>query len=444
MLPSSRVVAIDDRKEHLEGLVRGLNRMGTACLPVHFGEGTEDTGDCPHVRLIFADLHLHPGAPGDHSQNFSTLGSVIESIRPAGPYVIVLWTQYPDQAEKLRAFLVDRLEGVRQPIAVRALDKAKHLNSDRTVVNADAVVASIRKLMQAQPQIGALLNWEERTLGAVGDTVASIMGLAESAAEGAEPSNELRRLLGVLGREAAGKKHSIADPFRAVNDALLPILADRIASLPFGEDDRGLWLAAVGTDDLDEPLSMREVVRLNGLLHTARLGRGSGGERGAVIALPNKFSGKGFKATFGLPVKEAAEEHFGRTETGEDDDLRWSLVQTQAACDYAQMRSGSLPFHLGILLAPDEIRSDRQLPAAVWGSPAFEFAEEDCVLHVNSRFQVPLTKRSAKLATPYFRLREQVLNNLIHHIHGYGARPGMISFREPKRKSKKVNTKRGG
>ena len=33
MLPAPRIIAIDDEPEHLEGLTRGLNRYGAACLP---------------------------------------------------------------------------------------------------------------------------------------------------------------------------------------------------------------------------------------------------------------------------------------------------------------------------------------------------------------------------------------------------------------------------
>ena len=76
---------------------------------------------------MFADLHLNPGPPGEHAQHFATLGGLIEeTIKPSGPYLIVLWTQYPDQAENLLCFLKDRLEHAPKPFAVHALDKSQH------------------------------------------------------------------------------------------------------------------------------------------------------------------------------------------------------------------------------------------------------------------------------------------------------------------------------
>ena len=109
-LPPPRVIAIDDEREHLEGLTQGLNRYGAACLPVHF-TGEADIMEYPHVRVIFADLHLGSGQIGnDPTKDFSIIGGLIEDrIKPSGPYFIILWTQYPKWAVALHEFLVQRL-----------------------------------------------------------------------------------------------------------------------------------------------------------------------------------------------------------------------------------------------------------------------------------------------------------------------------------------------
>ena len=114
------------------------------------------------------------------------------------------------------------------------------------------------------------------------------------------------------------------------------------------------------------------------------------------------------------------------------DSFQWVLVQTQAACDYAQANPGPLPFHLGLHLPASEVGKDRKPPAALWISPCFEHDGKAHFLHVNVRFQVSLPACRAKQEQQIFRLREQLLNDLIYQIHGYGARPGIISFRESK------------
>ena len=428
MLPAPRVVAVDDESKHLERLTQGLNRYGTACLPIHFIGEMAGIPPCPHVRVIFVDLHLIVGTPGDHTKDFSTIGSLLEkTIRPSGPYLIVLWTMYPEQADRLHAFLKDRLQNVPKPFAVRALDKNRHLDAQGAVIDPVSLVEAIRRIVAEQPQIGALLNWEERVLGAAADAVSSIMELAESAAGDGSSGEEVGRLLANLAVAAVGKKHAGEDRFRAVNEGLLPILGDRIASMRSREDDNELWQAALG--EVDARLSLGEAARLNRLLHIApSTSDGDGAERGAVIAIPEKLSGEAFTEKFDLAPEKAANKQFWCTQPLKTvDSSQWVLVQTQAACDYAQIQPGPLPFHLGLCLPASAARKGTP-PAALWRSPCFEHDGQTLYLHVNARFQVSLPGGKARQALPLFRLREQLLNDLIYQIHGYGARPGIISF----------------
>ena len=428
-LPSPRVIAIDDEQKHLEGLTHGLNRYGAACLPVLF-DGHAAMAPCPHVRVIFADLHLSGGPPGDHNRDFALIGGLLEgTIRPAGPYFIVLWTQYPEQAVALQDFLVERLQDVAKPFTVESLDKIDHLDPDGNVTNPETLVEAIEQIVAGQPKIGALLNWEERVLGAAADTVSSISDMAEKAAEDADSSEQVGRLLRNLAIASVGKDHVDEDRFRAVNEALLPILADRIASMRSRETDDRLWRVAIGDVNAGPGLTNVEVAKLNRLLHIACPTEVSAwSERGSVIPLPNRASGDNFRRTFGLEQDVAACKSFGcRNFDGNDARFRWVLVQSQAACDYAQVRPGPLSFHLGLCLPAGNVRRG-SLPAALWTSPCFEFHGE-AFLHVNASFQMHFPRTARRMDTPLFRLREPLLNELIHQLHKHGARPGIVSLR---------------
>ena len=438
MLPTPRVIAIDDELKHLLGLTEGLNRYGAACLPIHFTGETENIPPCPHVRVIFADLHLTGGPATDHAKDFSMIGGLIEdSIRPSGPYLIVLWTQYPEEADRLRTYLND-LEGVTKPFAVRALDKNDHLDATNgSVKSTETLVEAIGEIVTGQPQVAALLNWEERVLDAAADTISSILKLAEPVTAGLSRNEEVGSLLASLAVESVGEEHVEEDRFRAVNEALLPILADRIASMRSREADNELWQAAFKESDIGRGLSLKKAAKLNLLLHIAvpPTDKSKGDERGTVIDLPKEFSGKAFESAFDLAQETAAHKQFWRKkETGKDDDqVRWVLVQTQAACDYAQAQPGPLPFHLGLCLPASKARKDLP-PAALWRSPCFDLDGEPHFLHVNARFQVSLPNAEVAEAQPLFRLREQLLNDLVYRLHSYGARPGIISFHELKKK----------
>ena len=428
MFPSPRVIVIDDEPAHLNGLVRGLNRRGVASLPILFTGEMTRFPECPDVRVIFADLHLGPGSLSSNPvTDFSTINSLLENdVKPAGPYFILLWTQYPDQAPELRTFLDERLEGVKKPFDVVPLDKADHFDASGDVRNEAKLVAAIDAVAGELPQVGALFDWEGRVLKATGDTMSSLLEL--TAAEDADQRpDRVRTVLANLAIEATGKRHVDRDRFRAVNEALLPILADRIADLRSAHGSNAVWARAFDTGDDARGLSADEAAKLNRLVHVADPGNAGGAERGVVIPLPGRVD---FRSDFDIEESDAASDQFRCKEFASDDDrFRWVLVQCQAACDHAQSQPGPLPFHLGLDFPEANRSKGKQPSAAVWTSPPFEFDGTVRLLRVSARFPVSLPSAKVRNERPFYRLREQLLNDLIHHLHAHGARPGLISFR---------------
>lgn len=429
MFPPPKVIVIDDEASHLNGLVKGLNRCGVASLPIHFTEEMEFPS-CPDVRVIFADLHLGPGGlSSDHTTDFSTINSLLENeIKPAGPYFILLWTQYTDQAPALRTFLDERLEGVNKPFDVVPLAKADHLDlTNGDVKDEEKLVAAIESVADGLPQIGALFDWERRVLRATGDTVSSLLGLT-SAEEAKQRLAELKRILATLGIEAVGEKHVDRDRFRAVNEALLPILADRLANVRSAGDIDAVWAKAFNTGS-DAIVSEENAARLNRVVHVSDPGSAHGAGRGVVIPLPGEIR-TNFEEMFDMDQKGVAGDQFRCKDFASDDDrFRWVLVQCQAACDHAQSQPGPLPFHLGLDFPEANRSKGKQPSAAVWTSPPFDFGGTIRLLRVSARFPISLPSAKVRNERPVYRLREQLLNDLIHHLHAHGARPGLISFR---------------
>ena len=431
MLIASRVIAVDDDQKHLDGLAKALNQYGVACLQVHFTGDTTDIKPCPHVRVIFADLHLGEGPVSDPLRDFSIIGGFIEeAVKPSGPYFIVLWTRYPDEAGDLQRSLEARLQGVAKPFAVLPLDKAKYLDEAGNVRSTEKLVETIAAIAKKQPQIVALLNWENRVLGAAADTVSSVLTLANSGDGAVNQPEEAGRLLARLAVEAVGQEHVEQDRFHAVNEALLPILADRISALRSADDDNETWKEAFSEADVADDLSPEEAAKLNRSFHFQTSAQANtGSDRGSVIPLPDNLSGEQFEGMFGLKQEIVAKKQFGcKNSVGGDERFQWVLVQSQAACDYAQRQPGPLPFYLGLDIEESDKSSNRP-PAALWTSPPFKVNGRIRVLRVSARFQVSLSVQVAETSGPLYRLRDQLLADLIHHVHTHGARPGMISFR---------------
>ena len=132
-MDAAPAVVIDDEERHATGLAATLEAHDMPCRKVHFTGLATDVGSCPDVRFIVVDLHLVPGTR-DTKTDFSTIGSLLQnSIRPTGPYAIVLWTNYPDDAEGLRRFLMERLDGVAKPVSVYPLTELVHLDAEGNV-----------------------------------------------------------------------------------------------------------------------------------------------------------------------------------------------------------------------------------------------------------------------------------------------------------------------
>ena len=153
------IIVIDDEMEHLTGLADGLDRHGMSCHRVHCEGELAGIGPWPDVRLIVADLHLGSGVlTVDPRTDFSVIGGLLEeAIRPSGPYMMVLWTMYPEQATALRTFLVERLHDVSKPFDVLPLAKADYLDGEGNVRDEPALVRAITDLAAgwAKPE-GAL------------------------------------------------------------------------------------------------------------------------------------------------------------------------------------------------------------------------------------------------------------------------------------------------
>ena len=153
------IIVIDDELDHLTGLADGLDRHGMSCHRIHCEGDLAGIGPWPDVRLIVADLHLGSGVlTADPTTDFSVIGALLEeTIRPSGPYMMVLWTMYPEQASALRRFLLERLQDVAKPLDVLPLAKADHLDTEGNVRDEPGLVRAIRDMAAgwARPE-GAL------------------------------------------------------------------------------------------------------------------------------------------------------------------------------------------------------------------------------------------------------------------------------------------------
>lgn len=84
---------------------------------------------------------------------------------------------------------------------------------------------------------------------------------------------------------------------------------------------------------------------------------------------------------------------------------------------------------------PASSASSASPPAALTATPSFAMEDGARVLHTNARFQISLPRAEVNGMTVLYRLRDSLLNLMGHQLHAYGARPGVVAFRETKAKA---------
>lgn len=241
MLPRPRITAIDDEQPALDAIANALNDSGAACLKLLYCGGLPEGSVLDQTRVLFVDLHLSVPLPGNQNQHFSTIGGLLRDYIPQtnGPFILIIWTLYPEQVEGLHSFLCDRLQEHKHaiPVQITTLSKIDHIR-EGAVVNPANLVAALRSAVEAEAHVAALVNWEDRVSTAASNTMAALVGLIPGNRRTlCDFMDEADRLLNAMATEAVRSSNVGKDRFAAVNEALLPILYDRILRLRVNKED---------------------------------------------------------------------------------------------------------------------------------------------------------------------------------------------------------------
>ncbi len=414
-------------------LVDALQGAGVPCLGVRYtDEAGVEARFLSGARVLFLDLHLTTGAPAsDIAVPAGIITTILEEAMQEGlaPYIVVLWTKHPDQKVAFEEYLFDNLAPGKRPLKVVGLDKNPFLAANTGTKLLDAVTQSIC----ADPRLNVLLQWEREVLSAASRTVGSVVRMVPDLKRTeTDFSSDLDRVLSVLAREALGVTHAAADPRTALNNALAPILLDRLANMEISAQDAKVWQKGL-TRISEEGLGAQEdAAPLNSMLHIAlpQSEHMTSGGRGVVTLVPKIAADAEalIAEMFGLEAKPLLSNLFKIFEKENRKRSGLCLLRVGAACDFAQARKGPIPFVLGAFIPADVER--KNLPLAEFETPPFVLPGFDEPMRMAWNVRMTATRTEAQIASwaPAWRLREQLLAQVTMHGSGYATRPGIVSF----------------
>lgn len=424
MFAASRVIAIDDEELYLNKLCRALHDSGIPCVPLKYPEQQppEDGSWFRNVRIMFCDLHLIPSA-ANVQQSYGAIGTMLERIIPDGgsPLLLIVWTNFPGQVDELRAYLQERFPPDKQPSALLPLSKADFENE-----NAKNLPTAIRQRLDSNPQLSALLEWENDVANAADDCVRMLFRLASKS--DSDFSSSMDVLLSQLACAASGKSLAAENPGAAIHEALLPLLSDSVLHLPEDAARIDRWRAAMATVVAEQPLPKAgdRAASINtalNIVHAQTQPTMTAKERGAVYRL----SSKEFSEIF--PGRDAATQKKDFALKAELAEMNWVGIQVEAVCDYAQQKSVRLPYVIALEVpaATALVEHGKGRPDPVWESPTYlSEAEVPVKLVANVRYVNLLSADQAAKIKPAYRIRDLLTNDLAFARARHELRPGYI------------------
>ena len=432
MFTPARYVIVDDDRTELQLLTDALQKMGAPCLPLHYDQALGiDESKLGGVRLLFLDLHLTTGAQtNDPASAAAIIAAMLEGgiTTVSGPYVIILWTKHETQRQAFDDYLMKNLDPSKRPFAILSLDKTSYLVGG----SGEQLIADIARVVETDPRLRALFNWEREVLKAAGCTLSEVGSLVSDVDRNAPRfSEQLDEILSLLAREAVGTKNAANDPFSAVNSVLLPMMSDRIANQRTTPDTDDIWNAAVTKMETASEPDLEVAAKLNTMLHVSF----PDGEKmnsatwGALSLIPLEGIDEFISERFDLDHKGLLSGPFCVERKPDRRKCRLALLRIGASCDYAQNRRGPIPFVLGAII-PAAASRRAALPKADVTTPPIliEGFDGPVMVAFNTHFQISMVPNETEGFEPVCRLREQLLMQITSHGASNATRPAIVRF----------------
>jgi len=460
--PYSRVVAFDDNVDHLQKITWGLGRAGFCAIPFLFEDGRLEAPPpkpLSGVRVVFTDIHMVGGAQVNPRVHAANIIRCLKSVVGAGPYALVFWSRFPDDAEVIANLIRDRMaeSELPAPVGFTAIDKNLVMRDPGENNEGGFDAQRLRDLIVEQLRpfktLAVALSWEDRAARAAARTTERLYELVRKSGN---PPDDWEKLLAFLAYEAVGANAN-ADLISALDSALLPLLEDQLTIighdvLPEGDDVQSLAALVADGRRPSRPDAVA-VARLNSSYLIEELSQPNTANswgRGIVTELGPNFVNSGeFVRAFGCDGAVLIRQEFATRDLNDDErrEVKLQLVELGPECDHVQSKISTHRYLLGLLVPSSLIgaftgqpREQKKQSSKVTlrndsvidiGKIAFaQTPDESWHLLVSCRCFMALAAKTSVKGKPRFRLRRTTLEELAHRYATHARRPGVMRFHE--------------
>lgn len=454
-IPYPKVIAIDNRKKELEDIRDGLLKAGIPCVPLLY-DGTYGLEKPPglntnHARFVFMDLNLNEEDVSTPARLVDPISDALKSLDIMGPYLLIFWTSYPKSVADVMNLLKVRREDVPLPFYFDTMDKSfLSLPDDETHdKKLEELVTVLSAKLSANKTFNAVLAWENRVTEAASNAVKTLHDTVRERQNCgvAQKEGEFIKLMKYIAYNAWGK--AAKDNWGgAIAGGLSPFLAD---NLDFGISTDGKY-AETWSHALDNGYSAKLPKKVSScsLNTSCTLDTTCTRKEAHGVWLEFKltcspeflqgFGGSG-ASLLGHFINESKERQSGVEFTPK---VKLGILDITRTCDYAARKHGLRRFVLGAII-PATLNDyiyweDKDNPEkkhdGIYRLPGvfIDLGEgaQECVIQVNFRYVISLPDNSPLLddttTNPCFRVRRQVLLDIISKYGAYTTSPGLLSF----------------
>ncbi|MEF9385787.1 hypothetical protein V4890_09175 [Ralstonia solanacearum species complex bacterium KE056] len=478
-----RAIAIDNNGLELLSIVNGLSAQGVPCSAHLYDAGdlipSPPTEGYRHLRLAFVDMNLLDTAGLEAKNVASIITTVLRKViaPDCGPYTLIFWTSFPEKVAEVEAEVLRQFEqqGLSAPAQISHLGKANLIpltnGGEMEGVNiglrehfeaqaklSDKLGSSLSDSLKSSGSAAVASAWETLLSEAASETLAELYAEAKEIAD-RQPNEAFADVLATIAVEAVGRKNAREEPLAGLTEGLLELVLDHLRSVTSSDTAEEVVKAQLSQRIKSGPPSLprNTVAQINRLFQVELLSNDkpiTRISRGIVLSPTEAFlrdSGLDegwasflWREMLHDPVRLDSTDSRKAVLLERKDEItrrvKPLLIEVGADCDHAQRKPRSHRFLLAAEVPADCFEEfvassapDRRTPYAsdaieVFGPWILPGDSLTSIAVCCKRFLSRQTDSIPASCKAVMRVRNAVVNHLLHRYSTLSTRPGFISL----------------